>query len=76
MKRHQKYLAAAAAVTLTWVYLKVSPSRMDSEQGRFLVDVFPWLLLMWWGCYCLGRLGLDLLLFNDYPTEIKVLEKV
>ena len=28
------------------------------------------------GCFCLGRIGLDLLLFNDYPSEIASLEEV
>jgi hypothetical protein len=76
MKRHQKYLITALVIGTSWIYLKAIQKSFSSEPVRFLIDVFPWLLLMWWGCYCLGRLGLDLLLFNDYPGEIKVLEKV
>ena len=28
------------------------------------------------GCYCLGKLGYDLVTFNDYPKEIQKLEEV
>jgi len=42
----------------------------------FIIDSLPCYLLMVFGCYCLGKLGVDLILFNDYPLEVKKLEEV
>lgn len=39
-----------------------------------IIYALPWLWLVSLGCYCLGKLGIDLLTFNDYPHEIKALE--
>ena len=42
----------------------------------WILAVWPWYTLMVFGCYCLYRLGKDIVSFNDYPEEIKKLEKV
>jgi hypothetical protein len=39
------------------------------------VNVLPCYALIAFGSFCLARLGLDLLTFNDYPEQILVLEK-
>ena len=36
--------------------------------------VLPWYALVLFGCYTFMRVGIDLICFNDYPEEIKVLE--
>ena len=48
----------------------------DITKLKYFSLVLPWLILMWLGCYCLARLGIDLLSFNDYPLEIQKLAKV
>ena len=44
------------------------------DQAHSLLEVAPWYLLVSLGCYCLYRLGTDLLAFNSCPHEIKALE--
>jgi hypothetical protein len=41
----------------------------------WIVAIWPWYSLMVFGCYCLYRLGSDIISFNDYPEEITKLEK-
>lgn len=42
----------------------------------FVIKTIPGYLLIVFGCYCLGKLGYDLVTFNDYPHEIQKLEAV
>ena len=44
------------------------------ETAEELTRVLPWYLLVSLGCYCLFRLGCDLLAFNNCPEEVKKLE--
>lgn len=41
----------------------------------WIVTIWPWYSLMVFGCYCLYRLGSDIVSFNDYPEETLKLEK-
>jgi len=44
------------------------------EKAGKLSLLFPWYLLVSLGCYCLFRLGKDLLSFRNCPEEVKKLE--
>ncbi len=76
MKRHVAYGAILFCAIAIWIALKFSLSGASPSLLTWFVDVSPWYCLMTFGSYCLGRLGMDLLTFNDYPEEIKKLEKV
>ncbi len=43
---------------------------------RFILNALPWYALMNLGCYCLYRMGMDLLIFRDCPEEIDKLKQV
>jgi dolichyl-phosphate mannosyltransferase polypeptide 3 len=75
MKRHQIYTAIALIPIIVWVCLKLGRGSIADETEKWFVNVSPWYVLMSFGCYCLGRLGFDLLTFNDYPEEINKLEQ-
>lgn len=76
MKRYQVYGAALLAVVGTWTRFKIvyHDAPTDSKE-KWVVDVIPWYFLICFGCYCLTKLGWDLLTFNDYPKEIGRLEE-
>jgi dolichyl-phosphate mannosyltransferase polypeptide 3 len=74
MKRHQVYGGSLLAVIAVWIYFKITSNTSSTEQ-KWIIDVFPWYVLICFGCYCLSKLGYDLLTFNDYPLEIIALEK-
>jgi Dolichol-phosphate mannosyltransferase subunit 3 (DPM3) len=77
MKRWIKYSAAVCLVVSIWVYLKLTVGDEKGESERkWFVDVTPWYVLICFGCYCLTRLGIGLITFNDYPQETKKLEQV
>eukprot|EP01038_Epipyxis_sp_PR26KG_P004532 gene4532-6398_t len=46
----------------------------DYDFLQWIIHIIPWYSLMIFGSYCLGKLGYDLMVFNDYPDEIKKLE--
>lgn len=48
----------------------------NDELIWWFISILPWYALMTFGSICLGKLGIDLILFNDYPEEIKKLEMV
>jgi hypothetical protein len=76
MKRYQVYGAALLTVVGIWMRLKIVYN--DAPTGskeKWVVDVMPWYFLICFGCYCLTKLGWDLLTFNDYPKEIGKLEE-
>ena len=50
--------------------------RISIQQLRFWLDVLPWYSLICFGCYCLSRLGIDILRFNDCPKEIEKMTQV
>ncbi len=39
-----------------------------------IVEIAPWYTLICFGSYSLFSIGLEILRFNDYPKEVKVLE--
>ncbi len=46
------------------------------EPVHRVLEILPLYFLILFGCYCLGKLGYDLLVFRDDPQEIDVLAKV
>lgn len=41
-----------------------------------VIEILPLYSIMIFGCYCLAKLGYDLLVFRDDPSEIDALAKV
>ncbi len=76
MKRRTLYAAVLFAIAAVWIGLKLKFSGHENDKIVFLINVFPWFLLMTFGSYCVTKLGYDMLTFNDYPEEIKVLGEV
>jgi hypothetical protein len=76
IKRYEQYISNAIIGITYWGLLKYLGIYLKLDNIDRLANVIPWLLLMWFGCYCLAKLGWDLLSYNDYPSEIKSLEKV
>jgi dolichyl-phosphate mannosyltransferase polypeptide 3 len=76
MKRHVAYGAFLVLLIAVWISLKISLLNSTPSRLQWFVNVSPFYGLIIFGCYCLARLGLDLMSFNDYPAEIKLLEKV
>ena len=85
MKRYQVYFAVLLVLVGAWLRMKIfymtegsSVGTSPPEQQKpwvWIVDVMPWYSLICFGCYCLTKLGFDLLTFNDYPDEIRRLEQ-
>ena len=73
MKRHQTYGLVLLTIVLQWTYLKLTVNQ-PSKELKWIIDILPWYSLICCGCYCLSKLGYDLILFNDYPLEIAKLE--
>jgi len=70
MKIHQSYALILIIVTTVWCGLQYNKSSIDSSVMQWYIDVFPIYMVMVFGSYCLGKLGYDVLVFNDYPEEI------
>lgn len=75
MKRSVAYGAVLIILASAWAYMKISSAHF-SDRVNWFTNVSPWYFLIVFGCYCLAKLGFDLLTFNDYPHEIKKLEQV
>lgn len=76
MKRRTLYAAVLFALFAIWVGLKLKFKDFGDENVKFIINVFPWFLLMSFGSYCVTKLGWDMMTFNDYPEEIGVLNDV
>lgn len=91
MKRYQSYLIFLVFLIILYLgaffYINTSQGELQLTQllsGNithltFIKNIFkvlPWYTLICVGSYCLGRLGLDILKFNDCPQEIAKLGKV
>lgn len=76
MKRSVSYAVRLVLFVGIWLWLYCLPNEGKSPYFKWILDVFPWYSLIAFGSYCLGKLGYDLLTFNDYPKEIKKLEQV
>lgn len=74
MKRSVTYFAIFFIMASSWAFMKFSRQQF-SERVNWFTDISIWYLLIIFGCYCLAKLGYDLLTFNDYPKEIKKLEQ-
>ena len=68
MKRHMQMGISLFSFVLMWVGWKLIYS--ENEQASWYLNILPFYCIILFGCYCLARLGLDLLTFNDYPEEI------
>jgi dolichyl-phosphate mannosyltransferase polypeptide 3 len=50
--------------------------KLNESNAKQILNVFPFYILITFGCYCLGKIGYDLLVFNDYSNKTKELEQV
>ena len=88
MKRHQVYfvvLFVFIALYCTLYYSMLTYPELSQfvqsqyglsyAQAMFWIQVAPWYALICFGCYCLTKLGIDLLTFRDCPQEIPKLAK-
>lgn len=75
MRRSTVYASGLALSVAVWVGLLalLHHGVLRPDLSR-IINTLPWFWLMSLGCYCLGKLGMDLLTFNDFPHEIKALE--
>ena len=76
MKRATVYLSIGLLIVILLVSLYTYAIVQESASLKRLAVTAPWTLLIWLGCYCLLRLGFDLLTFRSCPLEIKKLERV
>ena len=76
MKRSTVYISVLAALVAIWagLIILVQQSGYD-EKWSNIVYALPLYGLVCLGSFCVGKLGMDLLTFNDYPQEIGALEK-
>ena len=70
-----QFITVFVALSSIWLGLKISAPALPLVVSWW-TDVSPWYSLIIFGCYCLARLGKDLLTYNDYPLEIGKLEQV
>ena len=56
--------------------VQLADNESNVEKVRFIVRAMPWYGLISLGCYCLYRLGMDLLNYRDRPDEIPKLAEV
>lgn len=57
-------------------FVQLADTESNVEKVRFIVRAMPWYGLISLGCYCLYRLGMDLLNYRDRPDEIPKLAEV
>ena len=92
MKRHQLYFIGLILLVvlylLLWIFIHshsflqewdqiISSERsLTADKLQWMVSILPWYGLILFGCYCLMKLGSDLLNFNDCPKEIQKLSQV
>lgn len=78
MKRSHQYSLILIFLVISWLLgtILLYYDVIYDEKIVWLLWIWPMFLLISLGCYCLGRLGYDLLTFGDYPQEIFALEKV
>jgi dolichol-phosphate mannosyltransferase subunit 3 len=76
MTRAAYYLAVLSLILFVWAYLKfqVLAAHPDRTGVRATVDAFPYILLVWLGCYCLFKLGYDVLSYKNMPEAIDELK--
>lgn len=76
MKRYLSYLSALVTATLVWLIVGAYGFSSQNEEIIWIFYTSPFLVLIYFGCYCLARLGWDLFVFNDFPSEVDALAKV
>lgn len=57
-------------------FLGLEDNISNGDKIKFVVRALPWHGLISIGCYCLFRLGRDLLSYRDRPEEIPILAEV
>ncbi len=57
-------------MTLVLAGLKMYEEKLPTGVLRDSVDFLPWFFLILFAAGCLSKLGLDMIVFNDYPKEI------
>ena len=76
MKRSTVYISVLAALVAIWAGLIILVQQSGyHEKWSTIVYALPLYGLVCLGSFCVGKLGIDLLTFNDYPHEIGALEK-
>lgn len=78
MKRYQIYSLRFLVFFAFWAALMYSRDSLFKENLAMhsVINILPIYILMCFGCYCLGKLGYDLLIFRDDPSEIDKLAQV
>mmetsp|Transcript_16717 Transcript_16717/g.25112 ORF Transcript_16717/g.25112 Transcript_16717/m.25112 type:complete len:93 (+) Transcript_16717:30-308(+) len=74
MKRSSVYFISLLSLIVLWVGL-LWVRKDVSDIHKLWIDAAPFYALILFGCYCLMKLGLGVLMFNDCPGEIKKLEE-
>lgn len=68
MKRHVEVGLTIISFILMWIGWKMVYA--NNKQISWYLNIMPFYAIILFGCYCLAKLGIDLLTFNDYPEEI------
>lgn len=68
MKRHVEVGLTIISFILMWIGGKMVYAK--NKQISWYLNIMPFYAIILFGCYCLAKLGIDLLTFNDYPEEI------
>ncbi len=76
MKRITLYVSTLLSLVAIWLGLRIQFRAHPDENLRLLIDFAPVIAVIIFGCLCVAKLAWDLMTFNDYPQEIKVLENV
>lgn len=76
MKRYLSYLSALVTTVVIWFIIGIYGYLNQNKDIVWIFHVLPFIILIYFGCYCLLRLGWDLLMFNDFPSEVGALAKV
>ena len=74
MKRSSVYGLSLGFMLIAWGLSMTALNPWVPEKYEDIVTILPWYALICFGSYTLLSIGLELLQFNDYPEEVKVLE--
>lgn len=74
MKRSSVYGLTLGFLLIAWGMSMTVLKPWVPEKYEDIVKILPWYALICFGSYTLLSIGLELLRFNDYPEEVKVLE--
>lgn len=74
MKRSAAYGITLGLSLILWGLSLTVLKRWIPARYEDIVKIAPWYALICFGSYSLFSIGLELVRFNDYPEEVKVLE--